>query len=113
MDVMDWLQHTSAWIQKDRPDLYPMLNDAFEDLLGAYDQLASRNGSAFTHFGNFFLHKYVEDGVTEWSFTRKISTVVTYEEEPGQTQVYSHTRGSGTVSRGIDHLPDVDDDSFI
>lgn len=100
MNVIDWLTHTARWMHADRPDLYLSVDDAFDDLSTVHDKLSLRDGSSWTSWGGFFLHKWEEDGVVEWNLMKKISSADVFLDE-NAVNVTGWTDTSGTMSVGV------------
>jgi len=106
-DVITWLTATSEYMAKDRPDLYESDKDAFDSLSVVFDEMSEIEGPTWTSWAGFLLIKHVEDDITEWEFSKKISTAAIFVDE-GVCDVYGWTSKSGTVKHGVD-LPAVDD----
>lgn len=104
LNTMDWLQHTAVWMQQDRPDIYSTAQEAFTDLHNHYDSMSEEEGSGWTAWGGFMLHKHEEDGVVEWNLMKKITSLDIFIEE-FEVSVTNWTKSSGTMSRGVEYLP--------
>lgn len=108
MNMTDLFRESAVFMAKDRPDVYTA-ESAMEDLIRIHDDLAQYDGPAWCSFASYILFKHVEEGMTEWNLTRKLSSASLFPEE-NTTLVYGHTDGSGVLSRSVE-LPSPLDDS--
>lgn len=97
--LIDWMVEVAAYMRRDRPDNYPTYDDAFNELQRIIGELSSQDHPGFWHFGGFFIHKWVEDGVIEYYFCKKVASAHIFEDD-GETQLYGWTSGSGTMKDG-------------
>lgn len=108
MNMTDLFRESAIFMAKDRPDIYTA-QSAMEDLIRIHDDMAQYEDSGWSSFASYILFKNVEDGVTEWYLTRKLSSAILFPEE-NEARVYSHTHHGGGAVSALD-LPDVLDDS--
>lgn len=106
VNIIDWLRETARYMRADRPDLYESEEEALEDLSQIYHSLGDYDYPCWSAWAGFFLHKWTEDGLTEWTFTKKISEAAVFPEE-GKIKVYGWTASSGTLKTGV-NLPSPD-----
>jgi hypothetical protein len=107
MNVIDFLRESAKFLALDRPDLYTE-ETAMDELDRIMNQMRDIPGSGATSFTDYYLLRYTEEGLEEWDLVRKLSSVVSYDDEPG-VWVCSFTHGSEALKHGI-NLPDVLDE---
>lgn len=108
MNVIDFIRETAIFMAKDRPDVYTQDTAAME-LSDAIEYLRSADGVyGCALFATYMLSRVEEDGVEEFLFTRKVSSVIVCEEEEGCI-TYSYVDDVALPSI-FDEQFDLDDD---
>lgn len=102
MTGVDWLVKSAEFMFRDRPDIFSSVEDAFEVLDAAYQNLGYYDGSGWQSFCGFILHKHVdEDDVVEYNLAKKISSIDIFPKDH-EVSVQGWTEGSGTLKVGVD-----------
>lgn len=92
MNVIDFIRESALFMTKDRPDVYPDAASAAAELtsvieaLRQYDEHKMFSCIVFT---SYLLARIEADGVEEFMLTRKLSSLILFEEEE-HCSVYSH-----------------------
>lgn len=101
--VTDWISQSANYMFKEHPELFDSKEDAVGDLIHALDTLREHGGEQGTIlFGPYLMYRIVDEGVEEVFFTRKLASVVLFEEE-------SVCRAYGWID-GIELDDPLDDD---
>ena len=102
MDVIDFIRESAVFIAKDRPDVYTE-ELAVIELHAAMDAMREKTYHfSCISFTSYLLCRVIEDGVEEFILSRKLSSLLLFEDEEA-CRVYSH-------HPQVD-LPDILDDS--
>ena len=102
MNAFDWVNKTAEFMHRDRPDVFKSVQDARSVLSAAYDSLACREGSGWTSFAGFILHKHEEeDEVIEFNLAKKISSIDLFPKDLS-CSVHGWTETSGALKVGVD-----------
>ena len=91
MNTIDFLRESATFLVADRPDVYDH-ETAVEELSVAMDTLReSENTDRFTciMFTSYAMMRLYVDGVEEFILTRKLSSVLVFEEE-AEVSAYSY-----------------------
>lgn len=92
MNVIDFIRETAIFMAADRPDVYDVPT-AVAELTVAIDSLRELTDAdqpfAAIMFTSYLLARLEDDGVEEFILTRKLSSMILFEEEE-QFGVYSH-----------------------
>jgi hypothetical protein len=105
LTVIDWLRESARFMARDRPDLFD--EDTAMQVLDKYmNQMRELPGAGATSFEDYMLLRYVEPGIEEWDLVRRLSSIVSFEDEDN-VWVYSHTHDSDALALGVD-LPAVE-----
>lgn len=103
MNVIDFIRESAAFLVWDRPDLYDQ-ETAVEELSSSIDTLREFPDKPLSliSFSSYLMTRFVDDGVEEFLLTRKLSSILLFEEEE-ECRVYTHVEGI--------NLPSILDDS--
>lgn len=107
MNVIDWFVKSAEFMAADRPDLYD--TPAAVQELSTYTDLLRNRDLPFdwVSFSSYVLFRTYDDGVEEFSLTRKLSSVTLFEDE--DVLVFSHTTLSNAMDVGVDLPGPLDD----
>lgn len=92
MNVIDFIRESSIFMSKDRPDIYPSAASAANELTSVIEALRQAEETTMFScivFASYLLARIEQDGVEEFMLTRKLSSLILFEEEE-QCSVYSH-----------------------
>lgn len=82
MNVIDFISQSAHFIYKDRPESYESVDEAIAELTLALDTLRTAEAPHSTCiFSSYMLVRFVEDGVEEVFLTKKLSSLILFEEE--------------------------------
>lgn len=110
-DVTDFLRESAVFMSKDRPDVWPTTEKAFDTLYAWYDELSSMDltdwsGDASISSADFVLtRRPLDEGADCFELSRLVSGVYIFSEEE-TADVRGWTEGSGTLKVGV-NLPQV------
>jgi len=104
MNVIDWLRETGDWMHRDRPDIYQSPTEAMLRLEDWMNSMRQHGPGSIETGGHALLYR-IDDGVEDWTLTKKISTCEQFADEE-VTVAYSWTENSGTMTHGP-NLPDI------
>lgn len=90
MNTIDWLRETATFMVADRPDVYDY-ETAVEELSVAMDTLREASIKPFSAlmFTSYALMRIYMEGVEEFILSRKLSSVIVFEQE-AQVGAYSY-----------------------
>jgi hypothetical protein len=98
-DEVAFLDGAAELMSGDRPDLYRTPQEAWNDVARYLDKLRLVDGNTWISFASYVLVKAVDDGVVEWTLTRKM---VSLSEFPEDNESYALAHVSGTSLTGVD-----------
>lgn len=111
MDVIDFIRETAIYMAKDRPDIYTE-DTAANELSDAIEYLRGADGIyGCALFASYMLSRVEEEGLEEFLFTRKVSSVIVCEEEE---ECIAYSYGDEVKLPSIfDEPDDLDDDTNL
>jgi hypothetical protein len=82
MNMIDWLRATAEWMRKDRPDLFETNADALNALNDMVESVRISTGAREgVETGGYVLLRSEDDGVEDWTLSKKISSFVLFPED--------------------------------
>lgn len=82
MNVIDFIAQSAKYMAEDRADVYESEEDAIAELTLALDTLRqSESSQSMCIFSSYILMRFLEDGAEEVFLTKKLSSLVLFEEE--------------------------------
>ena len=92
MNMIDWLRASAEWMVKDRPENYASASHALSALNDMVETIRiNPDERAGIEIGGLILLRSHDDGVEEWTLSKKISSFVVFEEE-GEADAYGWTK---------------------
>ena len=104
-NVIDWMRETATFMVNDRPDVYDH-ETAVAELSHNVDWLRREDRDVFSAvaFASYVLLRFMEDGVEEFTLTKKISSVLI---EPEAFDAYAYRWADGL---DLPHVTDERED---